>query len=307
MKLYKIFSIGEFLAFGFFLAGALLFALLHLNNSSINDKGIRALKNKDFLTAQKYFKQNVESGFLDNRSYLNLGLSYDFLKQPLKALEIYKIVSHANNKSIGAFFSYFNQAELHGRLGDLNKSLINYQSALDFGKKEKEIKTNIELLFKQKDQKGGQGSKSERSEDKEQSNSSGNSSSEQNKEENQSSKDKEKGADKKQALENKEKDQQDTNEESQSKKNTKRQQTEQKKEEDQDDSADQQPKREQNKNQQETGNESQSERVEKHSQKALTDREQKAILEEVQKQENKVRTRFYQNKRAFGDKTEKDW
>ena len=35
--------------------------------------------------------------------------------------------------------------------------------------------------------------------------------------------------------------------------------------------------------------------------------ELKAILKEVEKQENKVRSQFYKNKKTFGDKTKKDW
>ena len=41
--------------------------------------------------------------------------------------------------------------------------------------------------------------------------------------------------------------------------------------------------------------------------KGLSEKEQKAILEEIEKQENKVRSRFYQRKSIFGDKTTKDW
>ena len=302
MKLYKIFSIWEFLIFIFFIILALLLVLFYFNNNSLNEKGITALKSKDFLTAQKYFKQNVESGSLDNRSYLNLALSYDFLNQPLKAFEIYKIVSDSKNKNLGSFFSYFNQAELYGRLGNLEGALKHYQLTLEFGQKEKEIKTNIELLFKQKEQKGKQGSKSENSDSKNQSSGSDSQSTE-GKKGDQSLEDKKREADKDQSSEDKGKDQ----EENQSKENAEEQQAEGKKDEDQNTSAGGQSEENQNKDQQKAGSGNQSEEEGQNKQKALTEREQKAILEEVQKQENKVRTRFYQNKRTFGDKTGKDW
>ena len=41
--------------------------------------------------------------------------------------------------------------------------------------------------------------------------------------------------------------------------------------------------------------------------KGLSDKEQKAILEEIEKQENKVRAKFYKGKKIFGDKQQKDW
>ena len=193
MRLYKVFSLLEFLIFLFFIVLALSLLFFYFNNSSLNNKGVKALKSRDFLRAKKYFSQNVESGFSDHRSYLNLALSYDLLKQPLKALEIYNIVSSSNNRSKDVFFSYFNQAELYGRMEKLEKALKNYQSALEFRQKEKEIKTNIELLFKQKNQKEQKENKpadSKNSENQKQSNRLNDSQSKKDKNKNQSSGDK---------------------------------------------------------------------------------------------------------------------
>ena len=275
VKLYKIFSIWELLIFMLFIVLALLLALFYFNNSSLNEKGVKALKRKDFLTAQKYFQKNVASGFLDNRSYLNLALSYDFLNQPLKAFEIYKIVSDSKNKNMGSFFSYFNQAELKGRLGDLDGALKNYQSALEFGQKEKEIKTNIELLFKQE---GKQGSEGERSNSK-----------------SQSEEDKKKEEGKGESEEDKKKEE------------GKGESEEDKKKEEGKGESEEDKKKEEGKGESEEGKKVDESQTGKEEQIVLTEREQKAILEEVQKQENKVRSRFYQNQRTFGDKTGKDW
>ena len=285
MKLYKIFAVWEFLIFLLFVAFILFLVFFYFNNSSLNEKGIRALKNKDFLTAQKYFKKNVESGLLDNDSYLNLALSYDLLKQPLKALEIYKTVSSSNHKNSSVFFSYFNQAELYGRLGNLEKALQNYQFALEFGQKEKEIKTNIELLFKQKDQENRQNSKSKGSDSQNQSDRSNNPLKEKDEKQNQ-----QQNSNGNQFEEDKKGNQQEKSDKDQSDKQQSENENKANGEE-----------------QEESSSASQSENIGKNKQKTLTEREQKAILEEVQKQENKVRTRFYQNQRTFGDKTGKDW
>ena len=275
VRLYKVFSIWESVIFIFFILFAVFLLFLYFNNNSINEKGIKALKNKDFWTAQKYFKQNIESGFLDNRSYLNLGLSYDFLDQPLKAFEIYKIVSSEKNRNMGVFFSYFNQAELYGRLGNLEKALQNYQSALEFGQKEKEIKTNIELLFKQKGQQG-KGSDSKNQSSGSASDSQSETKSNQEQSEGDKGENQKNAEDEKSSEEDKKEDQNSVNGEDSFEENK-------------------------------TDNRDQSEESQSGAKKALTEREQKAILEEAQKQENKVRTRFYQNKKTFGDKTGKDW
>ena len=283
MKLYKIFSIWELLIFFLFIVIILLQIFFYFNNSSINERGIKALKNKDFLTAQKYFKQNIESGVLDSLAYLNLGLSYDLLKQPLKALEIYKTVSSSNDRNAGLFFSYFNQAELYGRLGDLEKALQSYQLALEFRQKEKEIKTNIELLLKQK---SGQGSEGDDLENKDQSNGSDNRQSEKNK----------KGEEDKKKDQQKENQPQDDIEDQHSESGKDENTSEEKNSEE-----------EQKEDQKDLDNRNQSENIKKGNEQILTEREQRAILEEVQKQENKVRTRVYQNKNIFGDKTKEDW
>ncbi|MCZ0932982.1 MAG: hypothetical protein OXJ52_07510 [Oligoflexia bacterium] len=289
MKLYKVFSIWEYLTVAFFIVAVLFLLLFYLNNNSLNEKGITALKNKDFRTAQKYFQKNVESGFLDNRSYLNLGLSYDLLNQPLKAFEIYKIVSSSNSRRIWAFFSYFNQAGLYGRLGNLERALESYQSALEFRQKEKEIKTNIELLFKN----NKQGSKKGDSDSKNQSSGSDKGPSKEDKKE-----DLGESSDKDPSEEDKKEDLGESSDKDPS---------EEDKEDKQGGSSEEDPSEEDKKEDSGGSSEEDPSKEDKSDKKVLTEREQSAILEEVQQQENKVRARFYQNKKTFGDKTSEDW
>ena len=306
MKFYKIFSIWEYLTVAFFILTAVFLLLFYLNNNSLNDKGIIALQNKDFQTAQKYFQKNVESGFLDDRPYLNLGLSYDLLNQPLKAFEIYKIVSSSKNRSLGAFFSYFNQAELYGRLGNLEKAIQNYQSALGFKQKEKEIKTNIELLFKDNRQ-GGSG-KSE-SDSKNQSNHSNKDSSKDGKED-----EKRENSDKNPSEENTEDEKGDSSDKDSPEENTEdkkgdssdKDSPEENTEDEKGDSFDKDSLEENTEDKK--GDSSDKDSPEENTEeKVFTERDQAAIFEEVQQQENKVRARFYQNKKVFGDKTGQDW
>ena len=296
MRLYKVFSVWESLIFIFFILSTLFLLLFYLNSSSLNEKGIKALRNKDFHSAQKYFRKNIEKGSLDDRSYLNLGLSYDLLNQPLKALEIYKVVSSSKKRSPGMFFSYFNQAELYGRLGNLEKALQNYQKALSFGQKKKEIKTNIELLFKKQKPNSKPDSKNKNSNNKNRSENSNNSQSGEDKKEEQ-----EKAIDGNRSEEN---NQSENSVENQLEKDKEDSRKIEAKGEDKKDNPAGGPseenkgeslKAEPNRNQSDKGSQK----------KVLTEREQKAILEEAQRQENKVRSRFYQNKKLLEIKQER--
>jgi len=129
-------------------------------------KGVEAIKNKNFPLAVMYFSESLEENTKNSWLYLNLALSYDLNQNPLKALQIYNMVA-SQFQNQAQFFSYFNQAELNGRLGHLDQALKNYQEGLEFKYKEKEIKKNIELLFKNsnssKNQKNKKSSKNNQS------------------------------------------------------------------------------------------------------------------------------------------------
>ena len=226
---------------------------------SLTHKGIKFLSKKDFTQAQYHFNQALAKKPFDPWSYMNLALSHDLLHSPDKALKTYHIVSsHLMKKSNSAvFYSYFNKGELHGRLGQLEKTLENYQQALEFRYKEKEIKKNIELLFQ--NNKPTQGNKKKEKQEKNQSENS---------------------------PEQKNEDQQDG--------------TSKRKKHSSHTMENQEPRSE---NRESDRNHSQ----ETKESKGLNEKEQKAIFEEIEKQENKARAKFYQRKKIFGDKTKKDW
>ena len=262
MKLYKVISIWEFLVFLFFLLFSLSLLLFYLKGmgSSFVHKGIKSLRKKDFIQAQKYFTQALVKKPFDSWSYMNLALNHDLLKAPDKALKNYNIVSShlVKQSNLAVFFSHFNKGELNGRLGQLEKALENYQKALEFQHKEKEIKKNIELLFQNNQQ------------------------SQKNKE----------GKQKKKQSENKE--EQENNAQQDNDKNSK----------------DKEKSFKEKKKQSQSGREGSKpdgKNKEEKNSKGLSEKEQKAILEEIEKQENKVRSRFYKRKRIFGDKPTKDW
>lgn len=228
---------------------------------SLIHKGIKSLQKKNYVQAQKHFDQVLAKKPFDPWSYLNIALSHDLLNAPDKALQTYDIVSSSKQSNLAPFFSYFNKGELNGRLGQLEKALENYQQALTFRYKEKEIKQNIELLFRSKKQNAQK--------------------------ENQS--------DSQQENENE-------NQENSENKNTAKNQS--------DSSEDKKQSQNQDKkgaNSSENEKSSLGQNKGAKESKELSDTEQKAILEEIEKQENRVRAKFYKGKKIFGDKTQKDW
>ena len=280
---HKILSFWDYLLVFFLFSLSLFLLLFYLKGigSSLMHKGIKSFHKKDFVQAQKYFEQSLAKNPSDPWSYMNLALNHDLLNEPDKALKNYDIVSsHLVKKSnLAVFFSYFNKGKLYGQLGQLEKALNSYQEALEFRYKEKETKTNIELLFKndkssEKNKKQEENQKNQ-SEDKEE------------KDKGQSERDKEK-VDKNQSA----------NQQKQKNKN-------QEKDKESTDTDKENPKNQ--KSQSENTEKDQGSSKGEEDLKGLSEKEQKAILEEIEKQENKVRARFYKGQTIFGDKTKRDW
>ena len=120
-------------------------------------KGIKLLKEKNPQSAAGLFVKILERDPFHPYAHLNLGLAYDMSDRPMKALKEYGIIlKHFDQDSL-QFYSSFNTAELHGRLGSLEKALENYQWALSFSMEPERIKQNIELLFKASPPQAGQG------------------------------------------------------------------------------------------------------------------------------------------------------
>ena len=286
MRWHKAFSLLEFLIFLVALSLFLFFVYFYFYgmSHSFTNKGIKLLKEKNFLQAQNNFHLALAEQKFKPWPYLNVALGYDLLKTPDKALKTYGIVSsHLKEKSNTAlFYAYFNKGELYGRLKQITKALKNYQQALDFEYKEKEIKTNIELLF-QTDQKSQ--SQKDKKSDKAR-----NQNSEQNQEEQN-----EKGAS-------------DKKEENQTGQKSDKEQAKPQQKEQSDQNQEQEQKEfdtDQTESKQEDNKAFQQGR--EQALKELNRQQEEAIFEEVEKQENNVRSKIYQRKNIFGDKALEDW
>ena len=275
MKFYKIFSWWEWLIC-FFLFLSILFLIVFyfkVIKSSPDYKGIQSFKNKNFAQAQRHFNQALIRKPFVPWNYINLAVSQDRMNATEKALKNYDIASslHVKKSLLADFFSYFNKGELSGRLNQMDEALENYQKALEFRYKEQIIKKNIELLFK--DQKRNEEKKSQK----------GN-----------------KGGDNQQGSSEDQKEQ--GGDSSQKLKEEQQKQSEKQKSMENQQESSQGQKRENN----QQGLPDREGRAKKQKEQ-LTEHQQKAILEEVEKQENKIRSRFYRGQTIFGDKTQKDW
>jgi len=121
-----------------------------------NDKGIEFLKKQNFSKAQENFTQAMTESPYSTELQLNLGLTFDGIGQPEKALQSYVQATKIAKDPKLLFASYFNQAEIMGRQKKIPEALALYQKALEIVPHSIEAKTNIELLT-QEQQGGGQG------------------------------------------------------------------------------------------------------------------------------------------------------
>ena len=325
MKRYKVFSVKEYLVlFVFFILSA---NFLHLKLHSLSYKGYQILKAQLFLaqvealdsekaaraaevakvigykavttqeieTAHQYFNAAIEKKPSHILNYLNLALSYDLFNQPKKAEKIYEIASSNPNitNKLNVFFLYFNRAELASRLYTKpDQALKFYQKALAFHYKKEIVKKNIEWLFKKHSQPSRSDSKSQDSQDSSQTKSAPS----KNNSEDKGSQEEQKGK-------RKPKEEADQPPGAEENLEAQKQEREQAEEE--------QKGKESIKEGELAEEQSLPEGLSKPQSSYKNwegkDLEEKAILEEIQNQENKVRSQFYKEKGTFRDKTDKNW
>lgn len=150
----------------------------------LNNTTSKKLKEKSMDESQMGYLKALEIEPLLPAVHSNLGATYDILKDPERALKLYKNAEEFSKKALDEiekqplkskwdveglyttlFASLFNQAQLLGRENKIDEALSKYQEALVLDPGSQEIKTNIELLL-QKKQGGGEGQSQDK--DKEQ-------------------------------------------------------------------------------------------------------------------------------------------
>lgn len=152
----------------------------------LNNETSKKIKEKSIDESQTGYLKALEVEPLLPAVHSNLGSTYDTLKDPEKALRLYKNAEEFSRTEIKEsadqplvskweknamyttlFASLFNQGQLLGRENKLDESLEKYQAALDLNPESMEVKTNIELMFQQQQGKG-QGGENDKDKNKDQ-------------------------------------------------------------------------------------------------------------------------------------------
>lgn len=165
-----------------FLLSACESGLPDLRAIRVNNLTVSKFKDQSLEESQGGFLEAMRREPLQEEIHLNLGTTYDVLKDSDKALRLYKnaedlflkkkpvfenqllrLFNPSHHPEI-LFIALFNQAQLLARENKIDEALEKYQQALEVNPASKEVKTNIELLLQQKQNQSGDGN----SEDKDQ-------------------------------------------------------------------------------------------------------------------------------------------
>jgi Ca-activated chloride channel family protein len=142
--------------------GALIFGLFLTTNVSameleavdLNNEGVAAFIKEEPYTAYTKLLEALKLDPFNAIVRLNLGLSFQANEEPAKAFKEYMTASRYAIDDEQRFYALFNAGNAASADGKIPKALEAYQLALGIKPGDKEVKTNIELLWKGG---GGQG------------------------------------------------------------------------------------------------------------------------------------------------------
>lgn len=148
-----------------------------------NNTTSKKLKEKSMDENQMGYLKALEVEPLMPAVHSNLGSTYDVLKDPERAMRLYKNAEEYAKNEIDTlekqplhtkwemnalyttlFAALFNQGQLLARENKIDEALQKYQDALGLNPNSMEVKTNIELLM-QKKQGGGEGDSKDKNKD----------------------------------------------------------------------------------------------------------------------------------------------
>lgn len=149
-------------AFCLFLNTSALAAGFDLHAIWLNRQGLAALKSEKPEEAFRYFSEALAEAPDRSELHYNLGLTFEAMGQPEKAVQAYQTADTFANSPEVQFVSRFNQGALLQKAKKTDEALDAYHQALDVNPNSHETKINIELLIQeQKDQQkqkgGGEG------------------------------------------------------------------------------------------------------------------------------------------------------
>jgi Ca-activated chloride channel homolog len=129
-----------------------------------NNQAVDHIQKKQVLEAHEDFLQLLSKEPFHPIYQFNLATSFFATEDLDKSIKMYNELKKLDPLPPTVSFAlYYNLGVLYGLSKDIDKALENYQKALEFNPDSKEVKTNIELLFK-----GGKGGGKGDKQDKEQ-------------------------------------------------------------------------------------------------------------------------------------------
>lgn len=120
-----------------------------------NEKGLRAINDKDYSMATNQFAEGLSTSPGLMELHYNLGAGYQMMNRSEEAVKSYNIPLKSPEQSSPEiqFLSHFNMGVLYQSGKQVDPALTNYQAALDLDPNSRKTKINIELLIQE--QKGG--------------------------------------------------------------------------------------------------------------------------------------------------------
>ncbi len=132
-----------------------------------NNRAVDYTQQKKLVEAHEEFSSLVTDDPFHPVLQFNLGSSYIAVEDPKKAIKMYEeILKNPHLPPQLSFSVHYNLGILYSADKELDLALKNYQKALAFFPDSKEVKTNIELLFKEQQGGGGKGDKKENKDEK---------------------------------------------------------------------------------------------------------------------------------------------
>ncbi|MNJ96699.1 Tetratricopeptide repeat protein [compost metagenome] len=131
---------------------------LHPQTLKLNREGNELFKTQNPQGASEKYIEGLRFNPFQPELHLNLGLAFEYMQQPEKALQSYKKADELaiqEKNGFVAFAARYNAAQLLGKAKKVDEALELYQKALDLVPTSKETKHNIELLTQQQQGQGG--------------------------------------------------------------------------------------------------------------------------------------------------------
>ena len=145
MKVYFRFSFLDGLVLTLFIVGISGFIVLPFQSK--NNQGILYMLKKDHEAANEVFIKCLTDKLPVCR--MNIALNHFFLKRYIESIKEYTIVKQHTENNDFLFYTSFNSAVSATANQDRESALKFYQDSLFYRPHSIEVKTNIELLFRQ--------------------------------------------------------------------------------------------------------------------------------------------------------------